>query len=88
MILNMNIEIKIFINTDKKLHGNSNIDDSAKQRDHQCQFQDICLDKLSPLDWNQSNAIVKSLCREVWIVIGFNPRRKSWVSSAYELILE
>ena len=50
MILNMNIEIKIFINTDKKLHCNSNIDDSAKQRDHQCQFQDICLDKLSPLD--------------------------------------
>ena len=38
------------------------------------------------LAWNQSDAKVNLFCWEVWILIGFHPRRKSWVSSAYELI--
>ena len=79
----MNVEIKIFIYTDtKKMHCISNIDDSAIKWN-----KEIISVSAEPhretyllglvvmlLAWNQSDARVKSLCSEVWIVTGFNPR--------------
>ena len=97
-LLNMNIEIKISIDTDtKKLHciaGNIDYNAALSETGRSLALVPNLVERhllglgVIPLGWNQSDTRVRSLCRVVWIVIEFNPWRKSWVSSAKELILE